>query len=177
MNDKFQHILSKHGILISFNLAKKVKQSDVKRIRSELKKTCKNKEEINEKLQQMIILQIKNTLNSSEIPGLIQNKNQTKTSQKDPYHNIPYEQKQKIVNVATIANDLIKKGNLNLDCILIIIQILLMENKIGQKDIKDFNEKYNLKNLSDKNYIDNEDKDDGYIDDEDDDWPPDDLED
>lgn len=172
MNYKFQHILSKHGVLISFNLAKKVKQSDIKKIRSELKKTCKDKEEINEKLQQMIILQIKNTLNSSEIPGLIQNK-KNDNSQKDPYHNIPDEQKQKIVNVATIANDLIKKGKLNLDCILIIIQILLMENKIGQKDIKEFNEKYNLKNLSDKNYIDNEDGDDGDIDDGDD-WPPDD---
>lgn len=175
MNEKFKHILSKHGILVTFNLAKKIKQSDIKKIKNELKKTCKNKDEINEKLQQIIILQMKNTLNTSEIPGLIDGK-KNKNKQKDPYHSIPYEKKQKIVNVASITNNLIKKEKLNLDCILIIIQILLMENKISQQDIKDFNEKYNLKNLSDKNYIDNEDEDDGYIDDEDEDWPPDDLE-
>lgn len=177
MNNKFQHILSKHGILITFNLAKKVKPSDIKKIKNELKKTCKDKDEINEKLQQMIILQMKNTITSKEIPGLINNKNKTKDDQKDPYHKIPFEEKQKIVNIATVVNSFIKKEKLDLDCILILIQILLMENKISQQDIKDFNEKYNLKNLSDKDYLD---KDDGYIDDDDDedeDWPPEDTED
>lgn len=178
MSNNFQHILSKHGVLISFNLAKKVRPSDVKKIKNELKKTCKDKEEINEKLQQMIILQMKNTLNKSEIPGLILKK--SVDDQKDPYENISQEKKEKILNIADVTNNLIKKQKLDIDSILIIIQILLMENKINQEDIKNFNEKYNLKYLSDKNYIDKGNTDDDDDDDDiedDEDWPSDDTDD
>lgn len=159
------HILSKHGVLISFNLAKKVKKTDIKKIRDELKKTCKNNAELNEKLQNMIILQIKNSLREDEIPGVIQEDKKKKI--KDPYESIPMATKQKIILLANELNKEIQKEHLTFDAILILIQLILMESGIKQDDIKKFNKKYNLKPNKDIDYINEDDVDDDELDDDD----------
>ena len=52
-------LLAKHGVLTSFNIAKRVKQSDIRKLRKELKKTCKDQTEMEEKLRQMVVLQMR----------------------------------------------------------------------------------------------------------------------
>lgn len=173
--NQFEHLLSKHGILSTFNLAKKIKKEDVKKIKNELKKVCKTKEELNEKLQRMIILQIKNTINKSDIPGLIGKKDKDKDNNKvldiNSYFNIfniNEQDKKKLFDCFVKFKNIIDKEKLNTDLILILIQLLLVQNKISSDDIKIFNEKYKLIFNEQENYIDNVD-DEKFSDDDDDD--------
>lgn len=164
---QFDHILSKHGVLSAFNIAKKVKQSDIKKLRAELKKTCSNTDDVNEKLQQMIVLQMRNSVHFDKIPGLIVNKANKSKVKLDPFRNIPDKLKQKIVGIAYMANNILHKEKFNKELILIFLQILLMENKITDDDVKAFHEKYKLRPFNDTDYI-NEDNDEDDDDDEDD---------
>lgn len=159
---EFNHILAKHGVLTTFSIAKKVKQSDITKFRKELKKTCKDGDKINERLEQMILLHINNSIQSDEIPGLISDDVSTQKGNKrpahDPFKNIPLKLKQKIVGAALLTHELLRKENFNKDLILIFLQILLMKSKISNADIKSFNEKYKLDSLNDDNYLEEDDE-------------------
>jgi hypothetical protein len=148
--DIFHHLLAKHGVLTTFNIAKHVKQSDVRKLRNELKKTCKNQTEMEEKLQQMVVLQMRNSIHVSDIPGLVVNK---PTTPPDKFKNIPIKIKKMIVGMAAMFNKTIQKEKLNKELTLILIQILLMENKITNTDVKSFIKKYKLTSLTDQDYV------------------------
>ena len=157
--------MAKHGVLTAFNLAKRVKQSDLLKLRKELKKTCENQAEMEEKLNQMVVLQMRNSIHFSEIPGLIINKLST---QPDKFKKIPIKIKKMIVGMATAINNTIRKEKLNKELTLILIQILLVENSITDKDVESFLEKYKLTSLTN-------DDDDDENDDEDDEDDEDDI--
>lgn len=161
---EFNHILAKHGVLTAFSIAKKVKQSDITKFRKELKKSCKDGDKMNERLEQMILLHVNNSIQSDEIPGLIFDDVSTQKSNKrsahDPFKSIPLKLKQKIVGVALITHQLLRKENFNKELILIFLQILLMESKITNADIKSFNEKYKLDSLNNDSYLEEDNGDD-----------------
>lgn len=163
---KFNHILAKHGVLNAFNISKKIKPAVVRKLRNELKKTCGSEAEINERLQKMILLRLKNAVHFDEIPGLIL-KNKTKNIQvTDPFEKISDVVKQKIVGIVLQTNSLFKQEKFDKELILIFMQIMLLENKITNDDIVKFNEKYKLTPLSDSD-SDDDDDDDSYDDDSD----------
>lgn len=149
--DDFGHILSKHGVLVAFNIAKKVKQSELNEIKKKLKEICKTEDELNEQLEKMIVLQIKNSLNNQEIPGLIR-----KNASKDPFDNLPAVLKQKIVQMSMYFSHVVTSEKLNKELILMITHLFLAQNKITKKDIIDFNKKYNIKSFVDQDYLDND---------------------
>jgi len=153
MND-FGHILSKHGVLMAFNIAKKVKQSEIDLIKNKLKETFKNDEELNEQLEKIIVLQVKSALNNQEIPGLI-----TKNASKNPYDTLPLILKQKIVQISMYFSHIVTSEKLNKELILMITHLFLAKNKITQKDIIQFNKKYNIKSFVDQDYLDNDEDD------------------
>jgi hypothetical protein len=157
MND-FGHILSKHGVLVAFNIAKKVKQSDINKIRKKLKETCATEEELNEQLEKLIVLQIKNSLHNQEIPGIISK--QTGKKLEDPFAHIPAILKQKILRMVLHFSEIIDREKFNKELLLIVSQLLLAQNKITQNDIIEFNKKYKLKSFVDEDYLDNEEDDD-----------------
>jgi hypothetical protein len=161
----FQHLLAKHGVLTAFNLAKRVKQSDLLKLRKELKKTCKNQAEMEEKLKRMVVLQMRNSIHYSDIPGLVINKPST---QPDKFKNIPIKIKKLIVSMATTINNTIRKEKLNKELTLILIQILLIENGITDKDVESFMEKYKLTSLTNEDDDDDDDDDDEDEDEDDD---------
>jgi hypothetical protein len=160
----FQHLLAKHGVLTAFNIAKRVKQTDIRKLRNELKKTCKDQTEMEEKLQQMVVLQMRNSIHFSDIPGLVVNK---PPAQPDKFKNIPIKIKQMLVGMALGFNKTIRKEKLNKELTLILIQILLMENNITDTDVKSFIKKYKLTSLTNQDYV-NDDDDIDEDDDEDD---------
>lgn len=155
--NEFGHILSKHGVLVAFNIAKKVKQSDINKIRKKLKETCNSEEEINEQLEKLIVLQIKNSLHNQEIPGII-NKTNNKT-QNDPFAHLPDKLKQKIIQIVMYFTQVISSEKLNKELILMVAQLFLTQNKITQNDIIQFNKKYKLKSFVDEDYLDNDEDD------------------
>lgn len=155
--NEFGHILSKHGVLVAFNIAKKVKQSDINKIRKKLKETCNSEEEINEQLEKLIVLQIKNSLHNQEIPGII-NKSDNKTLI-DPFNNLPEKLKQKIIQMVMYFTHIVSSEKLNKELILVIAQLFLTQNKITKNDIIQFNKKYKLKSFVDEDYLDNDEDD------------------
>ena len=161
--DTFHHLLAKHGVLTAFNIAKHVKQSDVRKLRKELKKTCENQAEMEEKLQQMVVLQMRNSIHASDIPGLVVNK---PTTPPDKFKNIPIKIKKMLVGMAVAFNKTIQKEKLNKELTLILIQILLMENKITDKDVKSFIKKYKLTSLTDQDYVNDDDDDESFDEDD-----------
>ena len=165
MND-IGHVLSKHGVLVAFNIAKKVKQSEINKIRTKLKETCKTEEELNEQLEKLIVLQIKNSLQNQEIPGIIGNNKQSTKNPNDPFAHIPAVLKQKILRMVLHFTEIIDRETFNTELLLIVSQLLLAQNKITQNDIIEFNKKYKLKSFIDEDYLDNEEDDE-----EDDDQP------
>ena len=166
--DKFNHLLSKHGLLKAFNIAKKVKKSEVNKLKLELKKVCKDNKELNQRLEQMIMIQVKSSLQKEQIPGLIINNSNVEKSI-DPFFNIPTKTKEKIISCTFIINQLLKNEKINNNSLLILIQILLYQNGITNDDIKKFNKNYNLNSLDDSTYLNEDDIDtDGEEDDDDD---------
>lgn len=152
----FSHILSKNGVLVAFNIAKRVNQEDVKKIKDKIEETCDDPVEINKKLEQMIVLHMKNTIGSDQIPGLIINGVKTNL---DPFEHIPLKLKQKLVNMAMVFNGAIAQEKLNKELILILLQLILLNNKITNDDIIDFNKKYKFMSDDDSDYLDEEDDD------------------
>jgi hypothetical protein len=163
MND-FGHILSKHGVLVAFNIAKKVKQTEINKIRNKLKETCDTEEEINEQLEKLIVLQIKNTLNNQEIPGIIK-KNQI-DSQHNPLSQLPDKLKQKVMQMVMYFSQIASSEKFNKELIMLVAQMFLSQNKITQKDIIAFNKKYKLKSFGEENYLDNDEEDENEDDDQ-----------
>ena len=158
----FSHILSKNGVLVAFNIAKRVNQEEVKKIRDKIEETCDDPDEINKRLEQMIVLHMKNTIGTDQIPGLIFDGNKTKS---DPFNHIPIKLKQKLINMAMVFNGAIAQEKLNKELILILLQLILMHNKINNDDIIDFNKKYKFMSDDDDDYLDEEDDDENDDDD------------
>jgi len=176
--DEFDHLLSRHGILSNFHVAKKVKIKDINKIKESLMESCDGDEdEVNRKLEQLILLQTKSSINKEEIPGLIingkQSKKRTKRSTKsankipdsDPFNKIPIKIKKTLTGMAFYFTDLIKEEKLTKEQILILIQLIISMNDIQQRDITRFQKKYKKDSNIGPDYLNNEE----YDDDEDDD--------
>ena len=71
-----------------------------------------------------------------------------------------------LVGMAVAFNKTIQKEKLNKELTLILIQILLMENKITDKDVKSFIKKYKLTSLTDQDYVNDDDDDESFDEDD-----------
>lgn len=71
MENNLKHLLSKHGILVSFTIAKKVDENTIKKLTEKIKSASKNKMDFNNKLKTEIENDTKNAILTGKIPGLI----------------------------------------------------------------------------------------------------------
>ena len=55
MNNSYQHLLSKHGVLVAFNIAKRVKKSQVDAIKKSLKKKNLSDSEFENQLKEKVV--------------------------------------------------------------------------------------------------------------------------
>jgi len=78
MNDNLEHLLSKHGILTSFSIAKKINENNIKELSDKIKNNCKSKSDFNQKLKNEITKQSSEDIIKGKVPGLI------KTEQNSP---------------------------------------------------------------------------------------------
>lgn len=73
MKDNLEHLLSKHGVLTSFSIAKKVNEDNIKELTDKIKGDAKNKFDFHQKLKNEISKQSIDDILNNKVPGLIKN--------------------------------------------------------------------------------------------------------
>ena len=148
MNTGYQHLLSKHGVLVSFNIAKRVKKSQVDAIKRSLKKKNLSDKEFEEQLKEKVVEKTKYYLNENDIPGLEYND--------DEFIKIDPKIQKKVADLADRVALYCKTNGLNKEHVIILVQAIFHLLKISNKDVADFKEKYNLDSDDDDDYLDND---------------------
>lgn len=152
MNDNVQHLLSKHGILISFNIAKKIKMSKLRYIRKKLKSKNLSEEEIIKQTNQILLNSNNSFFNVEKIPGLVYNENHKSIE-------LSESEKDIILKLANTCADYANKHKLSKEHIILFMQLFLHLSNITNDDVYYFKKKYGF--LSDDDYnddIDDEDE-------------------
>ena len=130
------HLMSKHGVLVAFNIARRVSAADMAKF-EKLKKQAKNDEEYFTKVRKLMMMSVKKSFDNKSIPGVIEPRNVM-----DSNKNKELEAFAQSIYLA-IKNKKIKKLE-----IVFIIQLLLTNLNITNQDFEEFYKKYNL-NLDD----------------------------
>ncbi len=154
--NNYQHLLSKHGILVSFNIAKKIKQAQINAMRKKLEKSNTDPKKINSAINKQIKEHTQKYLNQNDIPGMV--------TMGDGDEKIVIEPKiqRKILTLANKVVDFSKLNKFSKEHVIFFIQAVFHLLKITNEDMNKFKEKYNI----------NQDRDDDYLDEDEDDEEP-----
>lgn len=150
------HILSRHGIMANFSIAKKVTKQRLNKLIKELNETNVESKIFQDRLKDDILKETQIAYYNNSIPGLITNKTQ-KVAAKNNSSIISVQTQKKIAMLTTVILATIAEKNLSKEELcLFMIQLI---NGLGLKDI-DFKRFH-------QNYTDEDDED---FDDDDDDF-------
>jgi hypothetical protein len=154
----FSHLLSKHGVMSSFNIARKIKTSDINKIKNNIIDKSDSKPDI---LNKLILLKQESRF-MDDIPGLIIDVE--KSDMMIYFDGLPTHVKKILVQISNqfAAKSIEKK--LNTPEILVAIQLIFNQLGIESQDLRDFNRMFN--NLPPQDNIDDEEDDDDGEDDE-----------
>lgn len=153
--DNYHHLLSKHGILVSFNIAKKIKPSQIKTIRKKLESKYKDPFELENEIDKEIKAKTKKFLEENEIPGLINENNYT---QKEIL--IDKKIQAKILALANKVTEYCNQNKFTKEHVIFFVQAVLHLLKISNEDMQRFKEKYNINQDPDDDYLDEDEEDD-----------------
>ena len=150
--DNYQHLLSKHGILNSFNIAKKIKHSHVNAIRKRLEKKYSDPDKLEKAIDKAIKSSTQKIIDNTEIPGLISNHH-------DLIRDIKLDNKiqKRILILANKITGYCKESNFNKEHVIFLIQAVFHLLKITNEDMQKFKEKYNINQDPPDDYLDEED--------------------
>ena len=149
----YQHLLSKHGILVSFNIARKIKQSQIRAIRKKLEKSNTDPKKLEKEIDKEIKSHTQKYLNQNDIPGMV-----TSDSNGEKITIEPKIQR-KILALANKVVDFCKTNKFTKEHVIFLIQAVFHLLKITNEDVAKFKEKYNISQDPDDDYLD-EDEDD-----------------
>lgn len=152
MNINPNHLLSKLGILISFNIARKIKPSQINSIEKKLLKSGLSKKEIDEQLNKKLIEKNEKYFNIYDIPGII-NVNSHPKIEIDPII------QNHIIESSHISVKFFKKNKFTKEHVIFFIQAILHLYGISNKDVDRFKKKYNIDQEGSTDYL-NDDEDD-----------------
>jgi hypothetical protein len=150
MINEFQHLLTKHGILTSFNIAKRIKKSQINTIRKRLEKKGLSAETIEKEIDKQIINNTKKFLEEHEIPGLDTGNSEIKIN--------PKKQK-KLVKLSNDITLYCESNDFTKEDVIILVQAIFHILKITNSDVQKFKEKYNLDSDNNDDYLDEDDND------------------
>ncbi len=150
MINDFQHLLTKHGILTSFNIAKRIKKSQINNIRKRLEKKGLDSEKIEKEIDKQLINNTKKFLEEHEIPGLESDNSEIKID--------PKKQK-KLVKLSNDVTLYCEDNHFTKEDVIILVQAIFHILKITNTDVQKFKEKYNLDSDDDDDYLDEDDED------------------
>jgi len=136
----FSHLLSKHGVMSSFNIARKIKTNDINKIKNNIIDKSDSKPDILNKLNKLILLKQESQF-MDDIPGLIIDVE--KSDMMIYFDGLPSHVKKTLVQISNqfAAKSIEKK--LNTPEILVAIQLIFNQLSIESQDLRDFNKMFN----------------------------------
>lgn len=143
--DAYKHLISQYGVLVSFNVAKKLNKDLLSKIKKKVKNKCKDKKSY----EKMLDVELKKLgltdVDIASIPGIIYTEHK--------YPNL-LDDEIKIMELSYIATLFSKKildKKLNKEEICFVIINILNSLNITDIDFKNFHKRYN------KDYVDEDD--------------------
>jgi len=145
------HLLSKHGVLVSFNIARKIKPSQIKSIRKKLESKFTDPKIIEKEISKEIKRKTKKFLGDNEIPGLVHDE----YPQKKIYINKKIQVK--ILNLSNKVAAYCNSNKFTKEHVIFFVQALLHLLKISNEDMQRFKQKYNINQDPPDDYLDEDD--------------------
>ena len=150
--DNYHHLLSKHKILISFNIAKRIKPSQIKSIRKKLESKFTDPNILEREINKAVKIKTKKFLDENEIPGLIYN---NEYSGKEIRINKKVQVK--ILNLSNKVASYCNSHKFTKEHVIFFVQALLHLLKISNDDMQQFKQKYNINQEPPDDYLDEDD--------------------
>jgi hypothetical protein len=144
----YQHLLSKHGILVSFNIARRIKPSQINAIRKRLEKNSADPKKIEKQISKEVKKRTEKYLDENDIPGMV-----TQDYRGEKIVINPKIQR-KILSLANKVVDFARTNNFSKEHIIFFIQAVFHLLKITNEDMEKFKQKYNINQDSDDDYLD-----------------------
>lgn len=153
MTNEFQHLLTKHGVLVAFNISKRISKSYLTNLKNKLKKEGKTEKEIDDEITTKISEQTKLFMMKHEIPGLCEDMDDNAIITLDPH------MKDLIFKLTDNSCNFCEKNKFTKDHMILFIQLFFNMMKISNDDVLDFKERFGLLDDSDDEDSDDEDSD------------------
>lgn len=160
----FNHLIARHGVLISFSIAKKLSREHIKSISDEINKLGGDKKTREQLLEEEIKRNTMQSMKLTDIPGLILAPNEI-LKEKNLDNSFMKDEK-KVINLIIIANTLSKKileKKLPKEQMCFVLISLINSLGLNDSDFKNFHQKHN------PNYEEDDEEFDEDIDEDDDD--------
>lgn len=161
----FNHLIARHGVLISFSIAKKLSQDHIKSITDEINKLGGDKKTRKQLLEEEIKRNAMESMKLTDVPGLILTHNEV-LREKNLDNSFMKDEK-KVINLIILANATSKKileKKLPKEQMCFVLISLINSLGLNDSDFKNFHQKHN------PNYEDEDEEEfDEDIDDDDDD--------
>lgn len=135
----FSHLLSKHGILSNFNIARKIKTKDINKIKNSIGGDSNDADFIN-KLNKLILLK-EETRTMDDIPGLIIHRE--KSDMMVYFDGLPLKVRKTLIEISNQFAATSSQKNLTTPEILVAIQLIFNQLGIETQDLRDFNKMFN----------------------------------
>ena len=166
----FNHLIAKHGVLISFSIAKKLNSDNIKAITDEINKLGGDKKTRSQLLEEEIKRNTMESMKLTDVPGLIMSK--TEIVKEKFMENSFMKDDKTVISLMILANSLSKKildKKLPKEQMCFILISLIGSLGLSDGDFKNFHQKHNPNFMhDDEDDLDDFD-DDEYDDEEDDD--------
>ena len=159
----FNHLIAKHGVLISFSIAKKLSRDHIKSITKEINKLGGDKKTRDLLIEEEVKRNAMDTMKLTDIPGLILDKSEI-LREKNLDNSFMKDEK-KVITLIILANAVSKKileKKLPKEQMCFVLISLINSLGLSDFDFKNFHQKHNP-NYEDEDDIEEE------FDDEDDD--------
>ena len=154
--NNYQHLLSKHGILVSFNIARKIKPAQINAIRKKLEKNNVDPKKIEKQISKEIKSRTEKYLNENDIPGMVTEDHRGEKIVINP------KIQRKILSLANKVVDFARINNFSKEHVIFFIQAVFHLLKITNEDMEKFKQKYNINQDSDDDYLDEDGNEPGF---------------
>jgi hypothetical protein len=158
----FNHLIAKHGVLVSFSIAKKLNRENIKAIADEIEKLGGDKKTRTQLLEEEIKRNTMESMKLTDVPGLIMSKTEVL---KEKFMDNSFMKDEKIIiSLMILSNSLSKKildKKIPKEQMCFVLISLINSLGLSDEDFKNFHQKHN------PNFIDEDDDFDDIEDDDD----------